>query len=55
MKIELDLPSGHFTFSPGRMGIQDLIVCEVQRVDGKLMWVPVKTYPKVEPSITIYP
>lgn len=53
--LELDLPTGHFKFCSGRIGLQDLRVCEMQKVDGTLMWVSLKTYPATEPYIQTYP
>ena len=53
--VKMNLPTGPFQFSKGRIGMQPLRVVEVQKVAGKLQWVAIKEYPPMEPHIKIYP
>jgi branched-chain amino acid transport system substrate-binding protein len=53
--VKMNLPSGPFQFSEGRIGMQYARVVEVQKVGGKLDWVSIKEYPQVKPHIKTYP
>jgi branched-chain amino acid transport system substrate-binding protein len=55
LNVKLNLPPGPFQFSEGRVGMVPLRVSEVQRVGGKLQWVPVKEYPGRPPYVETYP
>jgi ABC-type branched-subunit amino acid transport system substrate-binding protein len=55
LKVEINLPTGHFKFHPGRVPMMDLRVAQIQKVGGKKMWVPVKVTPAAEPYIQTYP
>jgi hypothetical protein len=55
LNVKLNLPPGPFRFSEGRVGMVPLRVCEVQRVGGKLQWVPIKEYPGRPPYVKTYP
>lgn len=55
LKVKLDLPPGPFEFSAGRIGMVPLRVCEVQRIGGKLQWVPIKEIPPTKPYVKTYP
>ena len=55
LNVKLNLPPGPFRFSEGRVGMVPLRVSEVQRVGGKLQWVPVKEYPGRPPYVKTYP
>ncbi|MBW1801177.1 MAG: ABC transporter substrate-binding protein, partial [Deltaproteobacteria bacterium] len=55
LKVKLNLPPGPFQFSAGRIGMVPIRVCEVQRVGGKLQWVPIKEYPGKAPHVKTYP
>jgi branched-chain amino acid transport system substrate-binding protein len=55
LEVEINTPAGQYKFNPGRVGIQDYYVTEVQKVDGKLQWVKKKTLPQMKPSDTTYP
>ena len=53
--VKMNLPTGPFQFSDGRVGMQPLRVVEVQKVAGKLQWVAIKEYPPAKPYIKTYP
>ncbi len=53
--VKMNLPTGPFQFSKGRIGMQPLRVVEVQKVAGKLQWVAIKEIPPKEPYIKTYP
>ena len=55
LKLKLEFPTGHFEFCPGRIGVHDLRICEMQKVNGNLTWVELKIYPATEPYIKTYP
>ena len=55
LSVKITLPTGPFQFCDGRIGMQPLRVVEVQKVGGKLQWVPIKQYPPAKPHIKTYP
>jgi len=55
LKTEMDTPSGHFRFCPGRVAVQDIYVTEVKKIGGEIKWEVIKTYPAVEPTCKTYP
>ena len=53
--VKMNLPTGPFQFSEGRIGMQPLRVVQVKKIDGKLQWVAIEEYPPVKPHIKTYP
>lgn len=53
--VKMNIATGPFQFSEGRIGMQAVRVVQVQKVAGKLQWVPIKEYPPVKPHIKTYP
>ena len=44
LELELELPSGPFSFDQGRMGVRNKYIMEVQKVNGEYIGIIVKTY-----------
>jgi branched-chain amino acid transport system substrate-binding protein len=55
LKVELELPTGKFKFSEGRIGMQPLRVCEIQKIGGKYGWKVMKEYSPEPPHYQTYP
>lgn len=58
LDLEMDTPMGHITFIPERQPCTDALISEVQKVGGKLQWVPLETVritPKVYKGSPYYP
>jgi branched-chain amino acid transport system substrate-binding protein len=55
LNVKINLPSGPFEFSEGRIGMQCTHIVEVKKINGKLQWVPIKEYPPMKPHIKLYP
>lgn len=53
--VKMNIATGPFQFSEGRIGMQAVRVVQVQKVAGKLQWVPIKEYPPLKPHIKTYP
>lgn len=56
LELELDLPSSSpFSYDEGRMGIRNLYIMRVEKVDGEYVGIIVKTYPQTRTRAEIYP
>lgn len=52
-KVKIDLPSGITSFTEQGVGVGDLHILKVEKVNGKVMWTPIFTYsqlPYIAPS-----
>jgi len=44
--LKLDLPCGPLSFTPDGIGIRNIYIVEIRKIDGKYGWEIVKTYPE---------
>ena len=55
LELKLELPSGSFSFDEGRMGVRDMYIMRVEKVDGEYVGVIVKKYTDTRTRAEIYP
>jgi branched-chain amino acid transport system substrate-binding protein len=49
LSLNIDTPGGPLKFDKSGFGIRDFYIVKATRVDGKMTWVPIKTYASVGP------
>ncbi len=49
LKLNIQTPAGPLRFSPDRLGIVNIYICKIAKVDGEYAWQVVQTYRDVQP------
>lgn len=55
LKVEIQVPTGPFKFSPGRIGMTVLNVCQITKEGGNIDWKILQPAPPEAPYLTTYP